>query len=106
LEALLLSHDKVADVAVIGIWSKDQATELPRAYVVPADPVDSPEAFQKEIAKWVEGKVAHYKHLRGGVVLIDVIPKSPSGKILRKDLRAMVKKEEEDGVKASRQAKL
>lgn len=103
LEALLLSHDKVADVAVIGVWSKAQATELPRAYIVPADPVDSPEAFQKEISKWVEGKVANYKNLRGGVVLIDAIPKSPSGKILRKDLRALVKEEE---VKASRQAKL
>lgn len=93
LEALLLSNDQVADAAVIGIWSKDQATELPRAYIVPATKPADAAAFRKEIAKWVEGKVAHYKNLRGGVVLIDAIPKSPSGKILRKDLRLLAKEE-------------
>src|SRR5262249_35870209 len=36
LEALLLGHPAVSDVAVIGVYSADRATELPRAYVVPA----------------------------------------------------------------------
>ena len=39
---------------------------------------------------WVASNVAGYKRLRGGVVFIDAIPKSPSGKILRKDLRDRV----------------
>jgi 4-coumarate--CoA ligase len=41
----------------------------------------------------VKGQVADYKQLRGGVVFLDVIPKSPSGKILRKDLRGLARKE-------------
>lgn len=60
----------------------------------------------KEISDWIAGKVANHKKLRGGVVLIEAIPKSPSGKILRKDLRAMTKKEIEDKVKSGREAKL
>lgn len=54
---------------------------------------DKNQVSAEEIAKWVEGQVASYKKLRGGVIFIDAIPKSPSGKILRKDLRALVKRE-------------
>jgi len=59
----------------------------------------------KDVSDWVAAKVANHKKLRGGVVLIEAIPKSPSGKILRKDLRAMTKKEIEDKVKSGREAK-
>ena len=62
--------------------------------------------FAQEVTLWVEGKVASHKRLRGGVVLVESVPKSPSGKILRKELRAAVKKEEEEAVKHGRQAKL
>ena len=47
-----------------------------------------------EIMDWVAGKVANHKKLRGGVVFIDAIPKSPSGKILRKDLRELAKRQD------------
>lgn len=60
-----------------------------RAYVV----ADKKQISAEEVAQWVAGQVASYKKLRGGVVFIDAIPKSPSGKILRKDLRALVKRE-------------
>lgn len=50
--------------------------------------------------------MANHKKLRGGVLLIEAIPKSPSGKILRKDLRLLSIKEQEEGVKATRGAKL
>lgn len=43
---------------------------------------------------FVKANVASYKQLRGGVVFLDVIPKSAAGKILRKDLRALAKKED------------
>jgi acyl-coenzyme A synthetase/AMP-(fatty) acid ligase len=107
-----LTHPKVADAAVIAYPSPAEATELPRAYVVPKAGLDSlkekkdAEGFMKEISDWIATKVANHKRLRGGVVLIEAIPKSPSGKILRKDLRAMTKKEIEDKVKSGREAKL
>lgn len=59
-----------------------------RAYIVPGNKDLSSEA----VAKWVEGKVANHKKLRGGVVIVEAIPKSPSGKILRKVLREQAKK--------------
>ncbi|KAK2000973.1 AMP-binding enzyme [Colletotrichum falcatum] len=87
LEALLVTHPKIQDAAVIGV--DGEGTELPRAYVV----ADKTQVSGEEIQKWVAEQVAGYKKLRGGVVFIDAIPKSPSGKILRKDLRALVKRE-------------
>ncbi|BEI81478.1 hypothetical protein CcaverHIS002_0206380 [Cutaneotrichosporon cavernicola] len=98
LEGLLLQHDKVADVGVIGVWEESQATELPRAYIVPKPSADlksgaAREAFRAEIASWLADRVAQHKRLRGGVVIVETIPKSPSGKILRKDLRVRAQAE-------------
>jgi 4-coumarate--CoA ligase len=59
------------------------------AYVV----ADQKQIGAEEIVKWVGGQVAGHKRLRGGVVFLEAIPKSPSGKILRKDLRELAKKE-------------
>ncbi|KAK2604622.1 hypothetical protein N8I77_007535 [Diaporthe amygdali] len=87
LEATLLSHPKIVDAAVIGV-EKD-GTEVPRAYVVPG----SKDLTSDQIAAWVDEKVANHKKLRGGVVLVDAIPKSPAGKILRKILRDKAKAE-------------
>ncbi|KAG6816577.1 hypothetical protein H0H87_004877 [Tephrocybe sp. NHM501043] len=98
LEGLLLSHPDVADAAVIGVYSESQATELPRAYVVPAHPdtLKTPQsklAFQQNVRTWTQERVARHKYLRGGVVAIDVVPKSAAGKILRRELRDRAKVE-------------
>lgn len=83
LEALLLTHDNIDDAAVIQI--PDEASgELPRAYVVLKDGVSTTE---EDIIAWVKERVAPYKRLDGGVVLTSTIPKSASGKILRRLLR-------------------
>ena len=74
----------IADVAVIGIDHK-MFGEAPRAYVVKSS--DS-KLTEEEIQKYVAENTASYKHLTGGVEFIDQIPKSNSGKILRKDLKA------------------
>jgi len=84
---LLVSHPKILDAAVIGV--EGEGTEVPRAYIV----ADQKVVSSKEIEEFVQDNLASYKWLRGGVIFVDTIPKSPSGKILRKDLREMASKE-------------
>ena len=98
LEELILGHDDVNDVAVIQI--PDEASgELPRAYIVLKaeekeegstdhdDDKEQEEKLKKCIYEWVKERVAPYKRLDGGIVFVDSIPKSASGKILRRILR-------------------
>lgn len=48
---------------------------------------------EDEVKMFVKENLASHKQLRGGVVFMDVIPKSPAGKILRKDLRELARRE-------------
>ncbi|RFU32015.1 hypothetical protein B7463_g4324, partial [Scytalidium lignicola] len=91
LEALLLIHPQILDAAVIGVFIP--GTEVPRAYVVRAP--GNPPLSEEDVKEFVKGKVADYKQLRGGVIFVDTIPKSPSGKILRRELREKAKAEAE-----------
>jgi 4-coumarate--CoA ligase len=100
LEGLLVSHPNVLDCAVIGLYDKDQATEIPRAYIVPKDGLGKTEAEAKEIADWLNAKVTNHKKLRGGVRFVDEIPKSISGKILRRLLKVKAQEEMDSEVKA------
>ena len=80
LEALLITHPEVADVAVIGV-PDEECGELPKAYVVAAaDDLDA-----DALMAWVGEKVAPQKRVRL-VEVTEEIPKSPSGKILRRVL--------------------
>ncbi|CAO2657301.1 Nn.00g034270.m01.CDS01 [Neocucurbitaria sp. VM-36] len=90
LEGVLLEHAGVADAAVIGIKSQDGNNELPRAYVVRKADVKLEEG---EIKLWVEERLAKYKKLAGGVKFVDSIPKTPSGKILKRVLRERAERE-------------
>ena len=82
LEALLISHPKIADVAVIGV-ADEEAGELPKAFVVPQP---GAELTADEVQAFVAEHMASYKKIRI-VEFVDEIPKSPSGKILRRLLR-------------------
>ncbi|KAF7514425.1 hypothetical protein GJ744_000195 [Endocarpon pusillum] len=89
LEAHLLTHLAVADCAVIAT-PDEAAGEVPKAYVVKSQSVvleENDRMVIREIQKHVENNKARHKWLKGGVEFIDVIPKSPSGKILRRLLR-------------------
>jgi len=81
LEALLLTHPNVADAAVVPM-PDDEAGQVPKAFVVLRS-ATTPE----EIKAFVASHVAPYKKLRA-VEVIDAIPRSPSGKILRRVLVA------------------
>lgn len=86
LEALLLSHPQIADAAVVGVRDTD-GEEVPKAFVVKLTSPDVAELTEAEVMEFVAGQVAPYKKVRK-VEFIEAIPKSASGKILRKDLRA------------------
>lgn len=81
LEAVLLTHPAVADCAIVRYPDED-AGEVPKAFVVSRAPVDA-----ETLMAYVAERVAPYKKIRM-VEFIDVIPKSPSGKILRRELIA------------------
>lgn len=100
LEGLLVSHPKINDVAVIGLYDKEQATEVPRAYVVLAPGIQGTKEVEANIASWLAARVANHKRLRGGIRFVDEIPKSASGKILRRMLRVRAQEEEAKVLKA------
>lgn len=100
LEGLLLSHPDIDDVAVIGIQDHTQATEVPRAYVVVKKGVQAGKETEKAIVGWLAQKVASHKRLRGGVRFVGEVPKSASGKILRRVLKEQAKLEEQKAPKA------
>lgn len=87
LEALLMSHPGVQDAAVIGV--EGEGTELPRAYIIRK----AAELSAEDVAAYVKAKVSGYKQLRGGVVFVESIPKLASGKILKRELREMSRRE-------------
>ncbi|MCH7740448.1 MAG: AMP-binding protein [Chloroflexi bacterium] len=82
LEGLLLEHPDVADACVVGKQDAE-AGEVPKAFVVPRD---GSTASAEDLMSFVASKVASFKQIHE-VEFIDQIPKSPTGKILRRILR-------------------
>lgn len=83
LEEALLSHPDVADAAVLGV-PDERAGELPKAYLVLKP---GAKTTADDIHKFAKSKLAPHKQLRGGIEFTDAIPKSASGKILRRVLK-------------------
>lgn len=68
----------------------EKSGEVPKAFVVKSSSVgleENDRVLARQIQKHVEDHKTRYKWIAGGVEFIDVIPKSPSGKILRRMLR-------------------
>ncbi|VAI56191.1 unnamed protein product [Triticum turgidum subsp. durum] len=83
LEALLITHPEIKDAAVVSL-KDDLAGEVPVAFVMR---IEGSEITEDDIKKFVAKEVVFYKRIHK-VFFTDSIPKNPSGKILRKDLRA------------------
>lgn len=80
LESLLCSHPAVTEAAVIGI-PHDLGGEAPKAFVVTREVIEA-----DELMAWVAKRVASYKKIRC-LEFIAAIPRSPTGKVLRRALR-------------------
>lgn len=90
LEDFLLGHEAVEDVAVLGI-ADEWSGEVPKAFVVPKPgfDIDSPvktEKIGRELLRYVREHKVRHKHIKE-IEFIEAIPKSGSGKILRRILR-------------------
>jgi 4-coumarate--CoA ligase len=102
LEEILLKNPKIKDVAVVGL-PDEEAGQLPLAFVVKNSDVNLSEEQVQDFLAGVDpmsqnslfwfiyiflilDKVSYYKKLRGGVRFIQEIPKTASGKILKKNL--------------------
>ncbi|TKA55401.1 hypothetical protein B0A53_02325 [Rhodotorula sp. CCFEE 5036] len=92
LEDSLCASPLVQDAGVTSVYHDDHATEYPRAYVVPFDKEilqggPKAEEFAHTLRKHIEGKHAPYKWIRGNFMIVEAVPKSPAGKILRRMLK-------------------
>ncbi|XP_077555048.1 uncharacterized protein LOC144169656 isoform X3 [Haemaphysalis longicornis] len=88
LEDILLTHDAVAEVAVVGVPSPKYG-EAPAACVVLNKAYTEPHGvIEEELKKLVAGQLASYKQLYGGVIFLDSLPRAENGKVLKKDLVA------------------
>lgn len=96
VESVIMQHPGVRDCAVVGVPSSDGTTEVPRAYVVSKEPPGAvggllPASKAAPIAavtsddvyNIVASSLASYKRLEGGVVFVDAIPRTASGKTQR-----------------------
>ncbi|MDR2689390.1 MAG: AMP-binding protein [Azoarcus sp.] len=85
LESVLLANPRIADAAVIGVADAD-GQEIPKAFIVKQH--DAETLTAQEVMDFVAARVAPQKKIRA-VSFVDLIPKTPSGKILRKDLKLL-----------------
>ncbi|KAL6842263.1 hypothetical protein ACP4OV_027911 [Aristida adscensionis] len=90
LEALLITHPSIADAAVVGKQIEPEIGEIPVAFVAKKEGC---ELSEDDVKQFVAKEVIYYKKIRE-VIFVDKIPKAPSGKILRKDLRKQLQQQQ------------
>lgn len=74
-----IKHPKISDCAVIGVYSKEEATELVTAFVSVKEEYTNPEdaeQLKEEIREYVDSQVVDSRRLRGGVYLVDSFPRT------------------------------
>jgi acyl-coenzyme A synthetase/AMP-(fatty) acid ligase len=88
VEAVLLQHPGITDAAVIGV-NKDGMGEVPRAFVVRSRDPSVSRLTAEQVYKYGREQLARYKSLDGGVIFVEEIPRTASGKIQRFKLSQM-----------------
>lgn len=88
LEDVLLRHPAVADAGCVGIIREHDGEEIPKAYVALKEGHEPSDRLAEEIMDFVEDRVAPYKKIRA-VGFLEEIPKSATGKILRRELKRL-----------------
>ncbi|KAI8321217.1 acetyl-CoA synthetase-like protein [Martensiomyces pterosporus] len=88
LEGILAEHPDIEDAAVMSVYDDNQATEVPKGYFVLKNRGSGDDSARAQaVVDWLHARVANYKKLRGGFSIVDHIPRSPAGKIIRNSLR-------------------
>ncbi|KAI7847802.1 hypothetical protein BDC45DRAFT_525161 [Circinella umbellata] len=89
LESILLQCPYVSDAGVIGITDETQGTEIPLAFITLPENLknQASNVIASKVQGWVNQRVANHKRLRGGVRVIETIPKNDAGKLLRKNMK-------------------
>ncbi|KAH8585761.1 hypothetical protein B0O99DRAFT_696168 [Bisporella sp. PMI_857] len=94
IEGVLLGHPQIVDAAVIGVtFLEEPDVERPRAYVVRRTGKEGLSLGEGDVKAYCKEKLSGYKSLTGGVRFVDLIPKTASGKILKRILRDQAKTE-------------
>ena len=88
VESLLLEHPAVRDCGVVAKPDLD-AGEIPCAFVVLREGFTPSDALDKELRDFVADRLAHHKQPRE-IRFVDAVPRTPSGKILRRELRKIL----------------
>ncbi|XP_075722231.1 putative 4-coumarate--CoA ligase 2 [Rhipicephalus microplus] len=88
LEDLLQSHPNVADAAVLGV-PKTKYGDAPSAFVVLRDAKLASPEMAAELKDLVARKTEKFKHLYGGLLFVDRLPRNPNGKVLKHQLKLM-----------------
>ncbi len=88
VESVLLEHSAVRDCGVVAKLDPD-AGEIPCAFVVLREGFTPGDALDKELRRFVADRLAHHKQPRE-IRFVEAVPRTPSGKILRRELRKVL----------------
>lgn len=87
IEDLLIKHEAVLEAAVIGIPDETRG-EIPKAFVILRKGHEPTDDLAKELQLFIQGRLAKHEYPRK-IQFVTELPKTTTGKIKRKDLRAM-----------------
>lgn len=90
LERVLQGHEDVADAAVVGVPHVEYG-DMPVAFVVLRNTAGCPEDVAEKLKNFVAGETPYYKHIYGGVFVIDRLPRNVNGKVLKQQLKLLYK---------------